>query len=123
MPAPASRLLENHLGISQVSRLVSPVTCVCLAASHWKEVKVALGSMHREIITCLSICIVKKMGKKHTGGEGNQGLGPEAWKAPVKSQISAWQQQPRCHHGCTQHHREMGKGFFKIRARSINLRS
>lgn len=32
---------------------------------------------------------MKKVGKKNTVGEGNQGLGFKGWRAPVKSQISA----------------------------------
>lgn len=77
-----------------------------MAASHGKEVNITLGSTNRENFRCLNICIVKEMGKKHRGGEENQDLGPEGWRAPVKSQISAEATER-----------------FQIRARSINLRS
>lgn len=33
-PAPASRSLENHLGVPQVSRIVLPVTCLGSVTSH-----------------------------------------------------------------------------------------
>lgn len=54
---------------------------------------------------------VSALCEKRAGGEGHQGLGPEGLRAPVNSR------------GCAQHRREVGKLFFQIRAKSINLRS
>lgn len=71
---------------------------------------------------CLGICVMKKMDKKHTGGEESQGLSPRGWRAPVKSQTSAEAAKAKVPPSLRLASQRDGEGFFQIRDGSINLR-